>query len=155
MSTTINPSAIPGLETKTSAEILRVAKTIQDFFEDDILYIDLAVNILIFEIFGKSHSDLSAKSRKTEYLIPRQVGMYLLLLLGYTTTAVGRHYLRDHATAINARKRCENLLETKYPVEYYTKMVTAIKVMKTLFPNSLRGISKGWDNDKRFKPAGS
>ena len=109
-----------------------------------------AVNMIIYITFGMSESQLKTKSRKPEVVFPRQVGMFLLNLLGYTLSFSGQYYGKDHCTALHAkRKRCFNLLETKDNASEYNNLIRAIITVNTIFPKiSLSELPRNWNDRK-------
>jgi chromosomal replication initiation ATPase DnaA len=57
------------------------------------------------------------RSRKRDYVIPRQLTMYALRTkLGWSLFASGAFFDKDHASAIYAVTLCINSLETKDPL---------------------------------------
>ncbi len=68
---------------------------------------------IIARSFGVRVEDIKSDSRKAEYCVARHLGMYVMLLKGYSTTQAGRAYGRSHSMAIAARENIRNIIETK------------------------------------------
>jgi len=143
-----------GLAYKWSAyEIVFEVKKLSNGKE---LSIEDSVSSILFRVFGKTHDDLTIETRKSEITFPRQVGMVLLNMLGFSLSASGYQYGRDHATALHAkRKRCFPLLQIKDNKDEYDNLVCAINAAHILYPKiNLSELPGGWNdpNARIYKP---
>lgn len=91
------------------------------------------LDFIIQKIYGKSFKELNQRTRRLDYVIPRQVAMTIMLLHGKSTTEVGKIFNLDHATAINARKVISNIVETKYPKHVYDRVILTFQRYKENF----------------------
>lgn len=105
------------------------------------------IHFILYQIFEKSKVNLRQKVRDEDIVFPRQVGMLLFLLAKASTIKAGAKYGKDHATAIHARKKCLNILETKTSRNDYDNLVCAIQAFHMLYPQySLSNLPRGWEN---------
>jgi hypothetical protein len=103
--------------------------------------------LLIKKYYNLPNDDYKTiKSRKREYVIPRQVGMYLLRK--YTTLSqegIGKHYSnKDHATVLYAERTVMQLCDTD---KSFRKDV---KELETAIKFKSKSISNNIDIDKHF-----
>lgn len=79
-----------------------------------------------YKATGTNDLMLKGKSRKQEYVIHRQLAMYLIYNQFETSFAnVGKYFGKDHATVLYAVKMVKNALEVdkRYP-NYFARVVT-------------------------------
>lgn len=55
---------------------------------------------------------LKSPSRKTEVVLPRQIMMRYMMKAKYTSSKAGSRYDKDHATALEAAKKIQNIANT-------------------------------------------
>lgn len=68
----------------------------------------------VSEYFVIPIENLKARTRKAEFVWPRQVFCYLALnLTGIPLTEIGRFILRDHTTIMHSRDVCSNRVDTE------------------------------------------
>ena len=73
----------------------------------------LELDLLITSATGLSSFERSEKTRKRIYVEARQIHMALLnVTYKLTFDAAGKHYNKDHATAMHAKKEIKNLYQT-------------------------------------------
>lgn len=109
-----------------------------------------ATDEVIKYVYGYSHSHLKGKSRKTELVISRQVGMTLMLMTGVTSTQAGKHYDKDHSTALHSRNVIINYLETRHPLQVCESIRQAIWAMKYFNPHTdLSILPENWNHENK------
>jgi chromosomal replication initiation ATPase DnaA len=62
--------------------------------------------------FGLSKRVMMSRCRHQDIAIPRMTAMAFAREDGFTFAGIGRHFKRDHGSAINAYKSITNLAET-------------------------------------------
>lgn len=103
--------AIPGL------------KAVSDSQEEDVII------KTICQEFKVSFDEVISKKRNPEYLIPRQIIIYFLMLkTRYTMTKIGKLMGgRDHTTVIHTMKRVRDIIDTeedfKNKINYLLKLI--------------------------------
>ena len=68
--------------------------------------------IEVANVFGIEVSDLTARCRREELVIPRHIYVKLLRDSGYGYSEIARLMNRDHGTAINSVRRAQEIIET-------------------------------------------
>jgi len=74
------------------------------------------IEIILFhacEYFKVQESQIKGKSRKREYVWPRQVSLYLICkYVNLSLTAIGEYFDRDHTTVIHSYNTACDMIET-------------------------------------------
>lgn len=76
----------------------------------------------ICRVFGINMKQFESKSRRTDIVKARQLAMTILVVDGYTTTAVGRILDKDHSTVVYAKRAIINLIDSKDKLFYNSIM---------------------------------
>lgn len=78
----------------------------------------------VAEDYGVTVARIQSRRRNPEFAIPRMVAMYLCReILGQSTTAVGRHFDRDHTTVLHAVKCVSGNPELKHRAMHIAERV--------------------------------
>ena len=95
-----------------------------------------AVDSVIKEVYGYDLAGLITRSRVIDVIEPRHAAMYLLRKSGLNWYSCGRVLGRNHASAVNSKKRVDDLLSIKRPRDSFNKIIKAIGLLdKQLNPN--------------------
>jgi|TARA_R100000482_G_scaffold59558_2_gene21640 chromosomal replication initiation ATPase DnaA len=65
------------------------------------------------EFWDIPREDLLGRSRKYDIVWPRSVCMVISQEAGYSSTATGKYFNRDHGTALHAKKTVSDLRDTR------------------------------------------
>lgn len=76
----------------------------------------------VCKVFRISIEQFDSKSRKTDIVKARQLVMVMLVVDGYTTTAIGRILSKDHSTVVYAKRSIINLIDSKDRLFYNSIM---------------------------------
>jgi chromosomal replication initiation ATPase DnaA len=77
------------------------------------------VVLKVSELTGVTPMEMRSKSRKREYVIARQVVMWIIYQTNKVTwTEIGKYFLRDHSTVIHSVKSVDNALFWPQSNEY-------------------------------------
>ena len=104
------------------------------------------VENVIKEVFGLSLEQTKQKTRKREICFPRQVHMTMLQCAKFSLYDSGKPFSKDHATALHARKIIVGLIDTKYPIDDYNKVIAAFNKFRGLYPHAdMSKLSRDWN----------
>lgn len=68
---------------------------------------------LVASHFGQSVADLRRRSRRTAYIFPRKVAIYLIVKhTKHSVASLGRHLGYDHSTLIHHRNHIQRMIES-------------------------------------------